>query len=101
MTSRRFIVKQHKFISCRATLTGLTSLALTEALALDADIVAQERAEDEVFLGRELVERAGDDETYGIQAFPASEIDVDVTVACRLKDIVNLLALQPLRDVTL
>ena len=75
-------------------LTLAFTLTLAVSLTLGADVIAQHGAENEVLLGRELVERTGDDETDGVKTLAASEIDVQVLLSGRLKHIRNALALQ-------
>ena len=75
-------------------LTLAFALTLAVSLTLGADVIAQHGAENEVFLGRELVERTGDDETDGVKTLATSEIDVQVLLSGRLKHIRNALALQ-------
>ena len=79
-----------------AVVLALVALAATlaVALALHTDVVAQQRAKDEILLRSELVERACDDEAYGVKTFLASEIKVDIVSAYRLHDIVDALTLK-------
>ena len=60
------------------------TLTLAIAFALHADVVAQHGTEDKVFFRCELIQRTGDDEPYGLQAFAAPEIDVQVLLPCGL-----------------
>ena len=52
------------------------SLTFTVPFALCTDVVAEHGAEDEVFLGRQLVKRTGDKQTDGIETFAATEVEV-------------------------
>lgn len=67
-------------------------LALTVSFALCTDIVAEHGTKNEVLLGRQLVERTGDKQTYGIETLPATEIDIYVLLASRLNHVVYRLA---------
>ena len=73
---------------------SISALAFTVTLALSADVVTEHRTEDKVFLGRQLVERACDEQTDGIQALLPAKIDIDILFASRLHHVVYLLMAQ-------
>ena len=77
------------------------TFTFTVSLALCADVVAEHRTEDEVFLGRQLVKRTGDEQTDGIETLAAAKVDVDVLPAGRLHHIVDRLAAQALGGIRL
>ena len=49
-------------------------LALTTSLALGANVIAQHRAEHEVLLGSEQIERTCHNHAYGVEALLAAEV---------------------------
>ena len=70
-------------------LTFITlTLAFAVSLTLGADVVAKHGSEDEVLFGRQLIQRTGDKQTDGIEAFTATEIDVHVLLASGLHHVV-------------
>ena len=64
--------------------SALALLTLAIAFALCADVIAEHGAEDKIFFGCEFVERTGNDESDGLQAFAAPEVNVQVLLSCRL-----------------
>ena len=58
------------------------SFAIT--LTLCTEVIAQHRTEDEVFFGRQLVERTCDNETNRIETFLTANIEIQVVLASRL-----------------
>ena len=79
-------------ISCFRTQMFL--FPLTVALTLGTNVVAKHGTEDEVFLGRETVQRTVDHQADGIHARLLSEEKVDAVVVYRLYNIVDMLVLQ-------
>ena len=66
----------------------------TIAFTLCTDIVAEHGAEDEVLLGRQLVERTGDEQADGIETLAATKVHIDVILACGLQYVVYRLVAQ-------
>ena len=62
-----------------------------------AEVVTQHGTKDEVLLGRELVERAGDDEANGIETLLAANIEIEVVLACGLQHEVHVLTAKAAR----
>ena len=58
-------------------------LPVTVTLTLHTDVITQEGTEDEVLLGRELVQRTGNHKPYGIQALASAEEEVDIVALQR------------------
>ncbi len=86
-----------RFGSWSAARTAIVSaLALTVALALHANVIAQQRTEHEVLFGRKLVERTGDHQPYGLETLVTSEEQVDSVCSGRLKDVWDMLPLKSL-----
>ena len=75
---------------------NFAALALAEALTLGTKVVTQHRAEYEVLLGRQLIERTRHDEADGVETFLTAEIEIEVVLARRLQHILDVLALQTL-----
>ena len=75
---------------------NFAALALAEALALGTKVVTQHRAEYEVLLGRQFIERTRHDEADGVETFLTAEIEIEVVLARRLQHILDVLALQTL-----
>ena len=75
---------------------NFAALALAEALALGTEVVTQHRAEYEVLLGRQLIERTRHDEADSVETFLTAEIEIEVVLARRLQHILDVLALQTL-----
>ena len=75
---------------------NFAALALAEALALGTKVVTQHRAEYEILLGRQLVERTRHDEADGVETLLTAEIEIEVVLARRLQHILDVLALQTL-----
>ena len=75
----------------------LFALPLSFAIpfALCADVVAKHGTEDEVFFGRELVQRTGNDEPDGLQTFAPPEIHVQVLLSSGLEHVRDALTFQP------
>ena len=75
----------------------LFALPLSFAIpfALCADVVAKHGTEDEVFFGRELVQRTGNDEPDGLQTFAPPEIHVQVLLSGWLEHVRDTLTFQP------
>lgn len=78
---------------------NFAALALAEALALGTKVVTQHRAEYEVLLGRQLIERTRHDEADGVETLLTAEIEIEVVLARRLQHILDMLALQALRGI--
>lgn len=80
----------------RAVVVALVAFAaaFAVALALHAYVIAQKCAEDEVFLGRQLVERLVDYQSYGVEAFASAEIQVEHVTVDWLHDVVDALTLK-------
>ena len=70
-------------IACPVT-SALTLLTLAIPFALRAEIVTEHGAKDKIFFGCELVQRTGDDEPDGLQAFAPPEVNVQVLQSRRL-----------------
>lgn len=64
-----------------------TLLALTVTLTLSAEVIAKHGAKDEVFFGRELVERPVDKHPNGIETLLLAEEEVETVVTYGLDDI--------------
>ena len=82
-------------IACPVT-SALALLTLAIPFALRAEIVAEHGSKDEVFFGRELVQRTGDNESDSLQTFAPSEINVQVLLSCGLQQVRNTLTFQSL-----
>ena len=61
-----------------------SAFSFTIALTLCTEVIAQHGAEDKIFLGRQFVERTGDNEANSIETFFATDIEIQVVLACRL-----------------
>ena len=57
---------------------SVSRLTVAEAFALQAEVVAEQSAEDKVLFWGELVERSGDDAADSLDALRSSEEDVSV-----------------------
>ena len=64
-----------------------TLLALTVTLTLSAEVIAKHGAKDEIFFGRELVERPVDNHPNGIETLFLAEEEVETVVTYGLDDI--------------
>ena len=91
------------YLICLLSVLAISapSLTFTVPFALCTDVVAEHGAEDEVFLGRQLVKRTGDKQTDGIETFAATEVDVHVLLASGLHHIVYRLAAQAMAGLLL
>ena len=70
-----------EMMSCKpARLTLAGGLALTVAFALGTDVITKHRTEDKVFLGRQLIERTGDEHADGSETFLTAKVDIDVSL---------------------
>ena len=69
-------------------------LALTISLALGANVIAQHRAEHEVLLGSEQIERTCHNDAYGVEALLAAEVEVPAVVANWLDYVFYVLTFQ-------
>ena len=87
------VCKRYRYYSYMRLARPLC-LAFTISFALTADVIAQQGAENEIFFGRELIERTTCKGTYSIHTFLAPKEQIDALVAYRLNEIINTLALK-------
>ena len=80
--------------SLSSSFSAALALTFTVSLALRADVVAEHRAEHEVFFGREQVERSCLNHAYGVKALLSAELQVQAVVANGLYDVFYVLAFQ-------
>jgi len=79
-------------ISLRLFAAAAFPLAIT--LTLGADVITKHRSEDEILLGRELVQWSCNHQTDSVKALLAPEKEVHPVVAHGLDDIADVLFLQ-------
>ena len=72
-------------------MSAFAAFTFTIALTLCTEIIAQHRAEDKILLGRQFVERTCDNEANGVETFLATNIEIQVVLARRLKNKVHVL----------
>ena len=77
------------------------ALAFTVALTLGTDVVAEHGSKDKVLFWSQFIQRTGDEQTDGIETLLATEIDVDILLACGLHHVVDGLAAQSIRGKSL
>ena len=87
------VCKRYRYYSYMRLARPLC-LAFTISFALTADVIAQQGAENEIFFGRELIERTTCKSAYSIHTFLAPKEQIDALVAYRLNEIINTLALK-------
>ena len=75
-------------------------LPVTVTLTLHTDVITQKGTEDEVLLGRELVQRTGHHKPYGIKALTSAKEEVNIVALQRRDDIVYTLTLQTFNGIT-
>ena len=86
-------------LSLLLQLRMLTFVTLTFSLAvtltLGTDVVAKHSSKDKVLFRSQLIQWTGDKQTDGIEALLATEIHIDILLACGLDHVVDGLTAQP------
>ena len=78
------------FLLCAATMLTIvvaTLLSLAIALTLGTNVIAEHGAENEVFFGSELIERAVDHHPDGIETLFLAEKEIEAFIAHGLDDV--------------
>ena len=85
------------FLLCAATMLTIvvaTLLSLAIALTLGTNVIAEHGAENEVFFGSELIERAVDHHPDGFETLLLAEKEIEAFIAHGLDDVGDACMLQ-------